>query len=43
MCSLLKTGSSAGTISICRSPRGIKLEGHKAMLVSFGAPFSADE
>ena len=42
MYSLLKTGSSARAISTCQSPRRVKLDGHKAMLVSFGVTFPAD-
>jgi hypothetical protein len=40
---LLKSGSSTGAISTCRSPSPAKLKGHEAMLVSCGVSFSADE
>jgi hypothetical protein len=43
MYSLLETGSSAGDIPTYRSPPRDKLDGHKAMLVSLGVSFSADE
>ena len=42
MYSSLKTGSSARAISTCQSPRRVKLDGHKAMLVSLGVTFPAD-
>ena len=43
MYSLLETGSSAEEIPTCRSHHRDKLDGHKAMLVSLGVSFSADE
>jgi len=40
---LLKTGSSTRAISTCRTPRRVKLDGHKAMLGSFGVTFTVDK
>jgi hypothetical protein len=38
-----QTGSSAGAINTCRSPRRVKLDGHKAMLASLGVSLPTDE